>query len=99
MNCSKTERLFLGVADDNNSATAILGDSQGRVIARNVSGSVNYVRYGISQARRNLEELILGSLGCKTENVLDTVCFTDSRRLSFKLLSTRAFGKNKYTNE
>jgi hypothetical protein len=76
MNCSKTERLFLGVADDNNSATAILGDSQGRVIARNVSGSVNYVRYGISQARRNLEELILGSLGCKTENVLDTVCFT-----------------------
>ncbi|NLJ73830.1 MAG: hypothetical protein GX331_02430 [Firmicutes bacterium] len=76
MNCSKAERLFLGVADDNNSATAILGDSQGRVIARRVGGSVNYIRYGVPQARRNLEELVRASLGSRTPRVLDTVCFT-----------------------
>ena len=67
---------------------------------RNVSGSVNYVRY-ISQARRNLEELILDHWVVRRRRA-HKVCFTykstNSRRLSFKLLGTRAFGKNKYTN-
>lgn len=70
------KRLFLGIADNNYSSMAIVGDSEGQVIAAGSGESVNYQLYGLAQASKNLKALMEG-LGCYLkQEELEMVCFT-----------------------
>jgi hypothetical protein len=69
-------RLFLGVADNNQSAVAVVGDSGGRIVATSVGRSINHQRHGISQARENLRDLLARTVGSQGWESLERVCFT-----------------------
>ena len=69
-------KLFLGVADNNQYAVAVVGDSVGRIVATSVGGSVNHQYHGISQARDNLRVLLTRALGYFNPGSLEGACFT-----------------------
>ncbi len=69
-------KLFLGVADNNQCAVAVVGDSVGRIVATSVGGSVNHRFYGISRARENLRDLLTKTMGSQDGECLERVCFT-----------------------
>lgn len=70
------DKLFLGVADNNQYSVAVVGDSTGRIVATSVGESVNYEFCGVSQARENLKILTTRALGNRDPRSLERVCFT-----------------------
>ncbi len=70
------KRLFLGVADNNYSSTAVLGDSEGKIVSTGTGGSVNYQLYGLAQASKNLKNLLDNLGSCAKPEKLAMACFT-----------------------
>lgn len=75
-------RFFLGVADNNRFAQAVVGDFSGRIIATSVSGSINHRIWGVEHARDNLGEIIAKTVGWEHRHYLQGVCFTYKSNLS-----------------
>lgn len=69
-------KLFLGIADNGRSASVVVGDGEGRIISTCVGGSVNYHFWGIEQARANLRDIIVQTVGWDRRASLAGVCFT-----------------------
>lgn len=69
-------KLFLGIADNNQYASVVVGDSSGHIITTGVGGSVNYHNCGIEQARVNLQNIINQIVGYEKRSRLAGVCFT-----------------------
>ncbi len=70
------EKLFLGIADNDRFASVVVGDSKGRIIATSVGGSINYRYWGMEQARANLMNIIIQTVGWDRRITLAGVCFT-----------------------
>lgn len=70
------DKLFLGVADDNHTATAVVGDGRGKIVATSEVGSVNFRFCGLGQARQNLKNLIIETIGWRERKKLAMVSFT-----------------------
>ncbi|NLJ79874.1 MAG: hypothetical protein GX335_02495 [Firmicutes bacterium] len=69
-------KLFLGVADNNQTATAVVGDSRGNVIAASRGGSVNFHFHQPELARQNFKNLISETIGWRKRKKLKMVSFT-----------------------
>lgn len=70
------QNLFLGIADSNCFASAVVGDSSGRILATDIGGSINYHALGIEQARTNLQRIIAQTVGWDKRKSLAGACFT-----------------------
>lgn len=70
------EKLFIGVADNNHFATAVVGDSQGRIVATSVGDSVNAYFLGLGQARENLKKLVSQAVDWRERHLLAGMCLT-----------------------
>ncbi len=68
--------LFVGVADNNHFSTAVVGDSQGRIVATGIGESVNFYLWGVSQAQQNLKRLLADTVGWQKRHDLACVCMT-----------------------
>lgn len=69
-------KLFIGIADNDRFASAVVGDACGKIIATSVGGSVNYHYWGIEQARKNLRDLMTRTVGTDWRRRLAGACFT-----------------------
>ncbi len=69
------DRLFLGIADTNYCAFIVVGDSSGEILSTGVGGSINHRRWGIKQARRNLQTII-ETVGGESGSRIAAACFT-----------------------
>lgn len=69
------ERLFLGIADTNDRAFIVVGDSRGEIICTGLGGSVDYRFWGVRQVRTNLRR-ISEALGGNIWSRIAGVCFT-----------------------
>ena len=69
------DRLFLGIADTNNCAFMVVGDSSGEILFAGIGGSVNHRCWGINQAKLNLHSMI-EAVGAEIRSRIAGVCFT-----------------------
>ena len=70
------KRFFLGIADNDRFASAVVGDLSGRIIATSVGGSVNHHYWGMEQARENFRDLVCQTIGLDGFLHLAGACFT-----------------------
>ncbi|MCK9525690.1 MAG: hypothetical protein M0R49_07150 [Limnochordia bacterium] len=70
------ERFFLGIADNDRFAYAVMGDLSGKIIATSVGGSVNHHYWGMEQARENFRDLVRQTIGLDGCSRLAGACFT-----------------------
>jgi N-acetylglucosamine kinase-like BadF-type ATPase len=70
------KQFFLGIADNDRFASAVVGDLSGRIIATSVGGSVNHHYWGMEQARENFRDLVCQTIGLDGCLHLAGACFT-----------------------